>query len=55
VLLPPVNLDEMVEFIEYKKKVDLECIAKKQDINKITENVLIIGVLSIKSKIILIL
>ncbi|XP_026819508.1 dynein heavy chain 2, axonemal-like [Rhopalosiphum maidis] len=42
VLLPPVNLDEMVEFIEYKKKVDLECIAKKEDINLITKNVLII-------------
>ena len=54
-MLAPANLDEMVQFIEYKKKVDLECIAKKEDINLITENVLIIGVLSIRSKIILIL
>ncbi|XP_025195967.1 dynein heavy chain 2, axonemal [Melanaphis sacchari] len=42
VMLPPVNLDEMVQFIEYKKKVDLECDAKKEDINLITENVVIL-------------
>lgn len=42
-MLPPVNLDEMVQFIEYKKKVDLECNAKKEEINLITDNVIILG------------
>jgi len=47
-MTPPSNLDEMVKFIEYKKKVDLECIAKKEEINLITENVLILGKFSIR-------
>jgi len=42
-MLPPSNLDEMVKFIEYKKKVDLECSAKKEEINVITENVFVLG------------
>lgn len=46
-MVPPSNLDEMVKFIEYKKKVDLECSAKKEEINVITENVLVLGKLSL--------
>jgi len=46
-MVPPSNLDEMVTFIEYKKKVDLECSAKKEEINVITENVLVLGKISI--------
>lgn len=47
-MLPPSNLDEMVKFIEYKKKIDLECSAKKEEINLITENVLVLGKFSIR-------
>jgi len=54
-MLEPVNLDEMVQFIEYKKKVDLECDAKKEEINLITENVIILGEFSYRYKIVLIL
>lgn len=49
-MLPPENLDEMVKFIEYKKKIDLECDEKKKDINLIIENVVILGVFLIKYK-----
>jgi len=47
-MLPPLNLDEMVKFIEYKKKIDLECSAKKEEINLITENVFVLGKFSIR-------
>lgn len=47
-MIPPSNLDEMVKFIEYKKGIDLECSAKKEEINLIAENVVVLGKFSIR-------
>lgn len=42
-MIPPKNLLEMVEFIEYQKKILLECNDIKENINLISNNVKVLG------------
>lgn len=42
-MTPPSNLKEMVEFIDIQKKLALESLAKKEEMNVIANNIFVLG------------
>lgn len=42
-MLPPENLIEMVQYIEYQKQILLECDEIKENITVISDNVHVLG------------
>lgn len=42
-MIPPNNLSKMVSFINLRNKMEFESHSKKEEINSISDNILILG------------